>query len=257
MAADVSVLTLTRHHPEHVKRVTACLDAAQAAAPDLQVERILVNNGAPALRRTWDPVTKWAAAHRWAVAEPGYNTSYSEGNNLAARAASGRWLLLLNDDARFGPDLLARLWESRERAHVLGCLILHGDGTVNHAGTKLVPWPDHVGRHDPAARWRRNAVEAREAVTFACALVQAEWYRKLDGLDERYFYSFEDTDFCLRTLEAGGHVAVNLGAEVEHDECGTRERGGRNDVDNAAVYRAAWPEEKVRGTVAAYWDRIK
>lgn len=248
---DVSVLTLSRHKPDYVERLSDALDALNLGEdPPLEVERILVNNGAPRERTTWDPVTKLACQRGWVVIEPGYNASFSEGNNLAAQAAQGEYLLLLNDDAVPESEAVARLWSARDAAEVLGCLILQDDGTVNHAGTDVLPWPDHIGRGSSLADWLPG-LHDREAVTFACVLIRADWYAKLEGLDEGYVYSFEDVDFCLRTIANGGRVAVHLGAVVRHNECGTRPRGGTNDGTNAQRYRERWGET-VAGIVERY-----
>lgn len=188
--------------------------------------------------------------------EPGYNTSFSEGNNLGATAARGEYLLLLNDDALPEPDALVELWNVRKRAEVIGCLIVQDDGRVNHAGTEVLDWPDHIGRGDSLEQWHSRGFHWRESVTFACALVRADWYEERGGLDEAYVYSFEDTDFCLRTLEAGGRVAVQLDAVVRHNECGTRPSGGTNDQANGARYRMLW-SERVRPLVAAYRNEVR
>lgn len=241
MAKDLSVITLTRDHPEYVEALTENLRLV--TPPGLEVERILVNNGAPRQRTTWDPVTKAAVQAGWKVVEPGYNASFSAGNNLGAKAAEGEYLLLLNDDAKLEPPALYRLWEAREKAEILGCLIVESNGQVNHAGTEIVDWPDHIGRGDPVENWWGQGVLRREAVTFACVLISAAWYAKLGGLDEAYVYSFEDTDLCVRTMVEGGRIAVHTGAIVNHDECGTRPRGGQNDVANARRYRELWLEK--------------
>lgn len=251
--ADLSIITLSVTQP-YVEALTQDLAAAMPDLRGVEVERILINNAAGARRSTYHPMTKWAARNGWAVIEPGYNTSFSTGCNFGAKAASGDYLLLLNDDVRLGMSALGQLWAARGAADVVGCLICHADGTVNHAGTKLVPWPDHVGRGAAVSPAHIGTV-AREAVTFACALVTKEMWDRLGGLDERFHYSFEDTDFCLRVLEAGGRIACALGARVTHDECGTRERHGPRDRANAETYRELWPAEKVEQIVGKYWAR--
>lgn len=248
--ADLSILTLTRHRPDFVARLDDSIERALRDFDHLKVQKLLVNNGANARRSGWDAVTHLAVKRNWGVIEPGYNTTFSAGNNLAAKAATGKSLLLVNDDVILSPESLQLLWEAREQAEVLGCLIVHASGTVNHAGAQVVPHPDHIGRHSSVEQWR--GVKPRQAVTFACVLIDAGWYNELGGLDERYVYSFEDTDFCMRTMQAGGRVAVQLDAVVTHDECGTRPRGGKNEQANAVIFSQTWPPDRVAEIVKRY-----
>lgn len=246
----LSILTLTRTFA-YAARLTAALDEQEKI--DADVSRVLVNNAATRKRTGYHPITEFGAKNGWAVVEPGYNTSFSAGNNLAAKVFStANYYLLLNDDLQPRPDFLRELWAGRRRFDVTGALILHSDGTVNHAGTKVYPWPDHIARGAPSVE---AGLFQREAVTFAAALIDGAVYRRF-RLDERYHYSFEDTDFCLRVIDAAGTVGVNLAAVATHDECGTRERHGPQDVANAKAYAERWPERVVKDVVQRYWDRI-
>jgi GT2 family glycosyltransferase len=246
---DVAVITLTRNRPDYVERLTSGLDAQEGAPP---TERILVNNGAPRERSDWDPVTKYAARHGWKVIEPGRNTSYSEGNNFAARATSAPWLWLLNDDVILHPDTLARLCEVRSRAQVIGTALLNGDGTLNHGGAAVLPMPHHVLRGKDLDSLHLADSLRQEAVTFASALVSHDLWTTLGGLDERYWYCYEDTDFCVRALEAGATIRCSYLARATHDECGTRTRGGQNEVLGLQLFREAHAA-RLPGILRRYW----
>ena len=133
--ADLNIITLTRQHPEYVERLSDCLDA-QEGVGHLKIKRILVNNGPRKGLKQWDPSTRLALQRGWAVIEPGYNTSFSEGNNLGAKAATGDYLLLLNDDMVLEPDALARLWACREKASLVG-----NSSPAVSGDTVVVPFP--------------------------------------------------------------------------------------------------------------------
>lgn len=238
----LSILTLSRR-VEHFKRLARSLDKAGS-----EVERLLVNNAN-------DPrMTALALRHGWAVIEPGYNTSFSVGNNLAAKAAAGDWLLLLNDDLRIKQArFIETLWTARLQADVVGALLLHGDGTVNHAGTLVDRTrTDHIGRHDPQEKWRHSAYVP--SVTFAAALIRRSLWDQLGGLAQRYVYGFEDTDFCLRAIEVGASIYCERGAIAVHDECGTRPRGGARDEQNMRTFFATW-QDLIPGLLEGYRER--
>lgn len=242
MSETVSVITLSKDRPDLVERLSDALDAQAAPLVDApNVGRVLVNNGAPRKRRGYDPTTKLASNRGWLVIEPGYNTSFSEGNNLAAEAARAEWLWLLNNDAQPTTECLSELWAAR--GDVTGCLISHVDGSVNHAGVGLAPWPHHLARGNSIASVRGAYSEPAPrvpAVTFASVLIRRTVWDALGGLDPVYWYCYEDTDFCCRAIEAGYVINLALGALVSHDECGTRERGGAYEQQGADEFRMRW-----------------
>jgi GT2 family glycosyltransferase len=251
---DLSIITLTRDHPDYIERLSDCLDA-QWWINALKVQRILVNNGPRKSLKEWDAGTRAGIKRGWIVIEPGYNTSFSEGNNLGVRAADGEFLLLLNDDMAPERVFLASLWASRDRANLIGALTLNKDGTVNHAGTCLWPSSHHIGQNELRAKYECNKLMKCDAITFASAFMRADYYRALGGLDERYIYGWEDTDFSCRVLDAGGLVACCMNAIAIHDECGTRVRGdGGYSQNNFDAFTSTWPKERVKALLEKYWN---
>lgn len=248
---ELAILTLSRNE-DHVRRLTAALEE-QVTVPHGLVGRVLVNNANSV------ELTKAGLDGGWAVLEPGCNTSYSAGNNLAAKAAKEAFdpthYLLLNDDAIPEPEFLARLWAQRDRADIVGALLMQDVGEVNHAGVFFGEHhADHIGRGQPRARWFSHAAPVCDAVTFAAVLIRRPVWHQMGGLDERYYYGFEDTDLCLRVMQAGGVIRCARGAVAFHGECGTRARHGRYDVTNARTFWACW-KDKLQPMLAQYRER--
>ena len=243
-----AVITLSKTQ-KHFERMEAQLDT--------DWPRLLVNNGGQVA------ATCAAVKQGWAVLEPGYNASFSAGNNMAAKAAEPfghSHLLLLNDDLIPRIGFLDRLWEQRETADVLGAMLLHDDGTVNHAGGSVMfNGPrggaifDHIGRHQKAEQYA-GTCPLVPTVTFAAVLIRRELWERLGGLDERYYYGWEDTDFCLRALQAGATIRCNRDAVATHNECGTRPRGSTVDLENAKVFAQTWVAQ-LSGIIADYATR--
>jgi GT2 family glycosyltransferase len=225
----VSVLVLTRDHPDYFAR---CSAAVAAAAPPPALERIVVQHGRDV------ETLQIAERDGWQALTPGRNQSFSAGNNQAARAATGDYLLLLNDDATVEPRTIAAMYE-RRAARIVGALCVNSErGVVTHHGGGFTgDHPIHTGRgttapeayaHDLRAYW----------VTFACVLIEHALWDELGGLDEEYFYSYEDVDFCLRARELGVRPLVPWDARVVHDELGTRT--GVEERPNAHLYQERW-----------------
>lgn len=243
---DLTIITLSRSL-DYFHRMLEALDSQVGDVPEYM--GVLVNNASDL------NITSTALHSAWAVIDQGYNTTYSEGNNLGVdlvqKASPSEWLLFLNDDAVPEPTWLAELWARRRSADVIGCLLLHEDGTVNHAGTKVSTrcQSDHIGRGGDRGDY--SDFVYTPAVTFAAALVNTRMFQHVGGFDPRYNYGFEDMDLCLKVIEAGGRVGCARQAVAVHGECGTRPRGGQADQHNAAQFIQSW-KHRIRGVLASY-----
>ncbi|MCI0673994.1 MAG: hypothetical protein L0Y64_26405, partial [Myxococcaceae bacterium] len=112
---------------------------------DGELEHVLVNNAQDAVAA--GRLRSIARQASWGVVELGYNASFSEACNAAVEAAgASTHVMLLNDDLEPREGMLQALWDARERASIVGSMLLHRDGTVNHAGARFLPDGYHVGR---------------------------------------------------------------------------------------------------------------
>jgi GT2 family glycosyltransferase len=162
--------------------------------------------------------------------------TFSKGNNTAVGYGESSRILLLNDDAILQRDCVRNMLSHQE--DVVGCLILGTDGIVNHAG---VEWTGggfmHMGRGNKPDLWLGED-EYTVSTTFAVALIQRQMWTRVGGLGEMYEWGFEDTDFSLKTWEAGGRVVTCRAAQAVHDEFGTRTT--ENDERNGQRLLGKW-----------------
>ncbi len=187
------------------------------------------------------------------------NLGFTGGNNLAAKEAKGRYLLLLNNDTIIcSPvDPLIDLMESKAEVGVLGCRLIYGDGrqqeSVGYMPSVLslvLSWTPLARLFPRSAKFRRT-VSADSAlygqtcsevewVSGAFLLTRAGLWRQLDGLDEHYFMYMEDTDYCRRVRDAGNKVLYSAACQVIHFEGAGRswigERAVLNSTDSYLVY---------------------
>jgi GT2 family glycosyltransferase len=107
---------------------------------------------------------------------------FSSGINRMVRGARGENLILVNDDCKPSPGWVEKMVT-----------------TASEPGVGIVG-----GLLDGASD---------EFVTFGLVLIRREVFRRIGGLNERYRLGHEDTDFCLRAVEAGFKVkCVDVGA---------------------------------------------
>jgi len=154
--------------------------------------------------------------------------SFSLAINIGAAAASGEYLVLLNDDT----EVRSSDWIERMLEHALtpgvgmvGCKLLYPDGKVQHAGVLIAPdglaaGHINVGFSDDAPGYRGmlDMTHNCSAVTGACMMVSSELYAQLDGFDEGFDSELSDVDLCLRAIERGRRVVWTPRAVLTHHE---------------------------------------
>ncbi|MBN9507959.1 MAG: glycosyltransferase, partial [Alphaproteobacteria bacterium] len=217
------------------------------------VEIVVLDNidpSTPELAALKDWLHAGAADRIVEIAEP---FNWSRFNNAAARAATGAFLLFLNDDIEVTePGWLDALLEYAVEPEVgaVGPLLLYGDRRVQHAGQFL---SGSVGRHAfrffPAeapgpfglALTPRTVI----SVTGACLLTRREVFDALGGFDESHAIINNDLDFCLRVREAGRRVVYTPHARLIHHEMASR--ADLPDVFDSAQFRARWADLFARG----------
>lgn len=171
------------------------------------------------------------------IAYCGENQGFAAANNFGAEKARGQHLLLLNSDVmpkrRGWIGELLRIYRSLDRPGLLGAKLLFEDGSLQHAGMafrRFAPlgglWVnDHPQKGQSAAG--SSGTRESNAVTGACALIETELYRRLGGFSEDYIIGdFEDSDLCLRALQAGRRNYVALDVELYHLERQSQEMIG-------------------------------
>ena len=206
---DVSVILLTRNT---CRQTREAIESAISSADALSKEIHVVDNGSMDDSASVLP----AAFPQIQYTRMERNLGFARGVNLAARQAKGAFFLLLNSDARLDPDALrlAVQWmQTNSNCGIAGAQLFYPDGKKQNSianfpslPTELLNkfllrtlWPQ---RFPGKEQEYREPVEV-ESVIGAFFLVRREVWEKLGGMDERFFFFLEETDFCLRARQAG------------------------------------------------------
>lgn len=157
--------------------------------------------------------------------------NYSALNNAAVKLARGTIVGLINNDVEvINPDWLSEMVSIALRPEVaaVGARLWYPDGTLQHGGIILgrgAAWHAHrnVAKGDPGYMARATLVQSFSAVTGACLIVRKAVYEELGGLNEADLQvTFNDVDFCIRSLKAGYLNIWTPYAELYHHESATR-----------------------------------
>lgn len=192
----------------------------------------------------------------------GRNLGFCPAANRAAREASGRYLLFLNDDILIQDDAIARLVEWMDlhpEAGMIGSRLLNLDGSDQFSSGRTFPSPMNAlfGRKSvltrlfPDAPWARryllsDRVDASEPyrvdwLSAAALLVRRETFEQSGGLAEDFYY-FHEMVICSRCQKAGYSIWLHPQSKIVHYEgagSGVRTRRVRRK-HIAGFHRAAY-----------------
>lgn len=168
------------------------------------------------------------------------NLGFAGGNNLGARFANGRYLILLNSDAFPEPDWLENIQAGIERYP--GCFFASKQLMANSPG-RLDGEGDVY--HISGLAWRRsyNLPEADsriiEGEVFsscgAAAIYPKDAFDLVGGFDPDFFTYIEDIDLGFR-LRLAGYRCIYLPSAVVH-HVGTASTGLRSKFSTYYVHR--------------------
>ncbi|HEY3441180.1 MAG TPA: glycosyltransferase family 2 protein [Paludibaculum sp.] len=141
------------------------------------------------------------------------NRGVAEGNNQGIRAALAEgcdFVLLLNNDTVFGPELLAALVAGMDRFQfdmAAPKMLYHDEpGRLWAAGGAFQPWLGYRIRHHGKDQLDRGQFDAGRVVTYVptcCLLMRSDVIRRVGLMDPEYFVYFDDVDFMYRAMRAG------------------------------------------------------
>ena len=202
------------------------------------------------------------------VIENDTNVSFSKGNNQAAEIAGGEYLLLLNNDIEPTYGWLNEMMGvmiNNDNVGSVGAKLIFPfyedmknqtkSFTIQHAGVKFreerTPYiygPYHENMFSTMI-FSSDVNRPKEVIsnTAACLLVKKSIYDELGGLDENYFYGYEDIDFAFKLHEKGLKSLYNPFAMLFHHESATRKEDAdeknRLNYENIMYFYNKWGDK--------------
>ncbi len=200
----------------------------EASRSGIAVEVVVSDNGSsdPSVRfiREQFPQVK--------MVENRANLGFARAVNRALPLCEGEHVVLLNTDAVFEEGGLAAILEAFERdpkVGIQGASLLDPDGTSQNSAA---PFPTLARELVP--KWLLRMLRPRvfmtkvpsgateplavDSVIGACLVIRGATLREIGPLDERYYFFFEETDWCFHARFEGWSVVVNPNARVVHGQ---------------------------------------
>lgn len=164
--------------------------------------------------------------------QAGTNGGFAAGSNLGIRAASGRYLLVLNPDIAVLGNAIERMYhfmDANQKVGLCAPKLLNPDGSVQTSCREFpsiltillrrsplgsLPWAKKRLRKFLMLDWDHATNTPVDWVLGACMMVRRTALEKVGLMDERFFLYFEDVDWCRRFWQEGFPVYY-LGAEAE------------------------------------------
>lgn len=153
------------------------------------------------------------------------NRGYTGNNNVGIRSAlemGADWVFVLNEDTFLAPDGLARMVEvggSDPQIGIVGPMVYHDDepDVIQSAGGRLGSRFDsiHIAKNEED-HGQFPEPHPVEWISGCAILVRRAVIEQIGLLDERFFYYWEETDWCLRARKQGWKVYHAPQAKLWH-----------------------------------------
>ena len=212
------------------KVIENCLRSISESTRRTEYEVIVSDNGSTdgsveKIRETFPTVR---------VIENRANLGFAKGNNVGIRETQGEYVLILNPDTIIHDGSLDRWIDFADRhpeAGAFGCRVNNPDGSYQRSGRPFptisryviaalglrflghLRWPVLVDEYEG---WMGDTEREVDWQSGACLLVRGDLLKQLGGLDERFFYQFEEVDLCKRVWGAGYRIRFTPDVTITH-----------------------------------------
>ncbi|MCC7553825.1 MAG: glycosyltransferase [Methanobacteriaceae archaeon] len=255
----VSIIILNRNGSKHLKRLFTDFDENTNYK---NYEIIVVDNDSS--DDSVDVLKEFSKYLPITIIENSVNVSFSKGNNDAAKIANGDYLLLLNNDIEptFGwLNEMMGVMLNNENVGAVGAKLVfpytfnmenqETSFSIQHAGVKFReeitpyiygPYHEHMFF---TSIFDHKVNEFKESIsnTAATLLVSKDIYLELGGLDEGYFYGYEDIDFAFKLYTNNYKTFYCPSALLFHYESATRlndEKVHEINFKNISLFKDKW-----------------
>lgn len=206
---ELSIIIVNYNGLKYLKN---CLDSVIEKCNKISFEIIIVDNNSSDkscifIKQEYPKIT---------LIESKKNKGFAGGNNLGAKKAKGKYLLLLNNDTILLDDIspIISTFKKDKSIGVIGAKMLDQNKKYLVSTGKfpnvirLLKFSFLLNKqHEFVSGYFSKKIYFVDWVTGAFLAVSRELYLKINGLDEDYFMYVEDVDFCKKINNLGKKTA--------------------------------------------------
>jgi GT2 family glycosyltransferase len=247
---DASIVIVSYNGRDLLRR---CLASVHEHTRGLEYEVIVIDNA------SHDGTPEMVASEfpRATLIRRGTNDGFARGVNEGFAVAQGDALFVLNPDCELSSDVLAPMLaylRSHPDIGILAPKLLDPDGTLQLSCRAFPGFSTalfnryslltRLFRNNPASRrylmtdFDHSAIADVDWISAACWLLPRSTYEAIGGLDEAYFWSIEDVDYCQRVHRAGQRVVYFPEVSLRHEIGGSSSSAPARAV--IARHRGMW-----------------
>jgi len=198
----VSVIVVTYNNLDLTKQ---CLMSLDKYTDYSNMEIIVVDNASsddsPAFLRDWAK----EGANRILILNSD-NKGFAAGNNQGLVAATGDYLVLLNNDTHVTPGWVASMVKHMQRNETIG-LLGPVTGNIGNEAKIAIQYTNMDEMLEESYKFTRRHIgklTPLRTAAFFCVMISRSAYEKVGLLDEAFGIGFfEDDDYCRRIEQAG------------------------------------------------------
>lgn len=253
---DRPLVSVIIPNKDHAGDLDLCLRSLLEKGTYQNLEFIVVenNSGEPETFEYYERIQKEFPCVRVVIWEGEFN--YSAINNFGVEAASGEYLLFLNNDTELkNPESIEELlgFCRRDDVGAVGARLLYSDDTIQHAGVVVgfggIAGHTFIGLHMAESSYFNRAMCSQDysAVTAACLMSKKTLFQKAGGFSEELAVAFNDIDFCMKLRRLGKLVVYAPYALFYHYE--SKSRGLEDTPEKVArfqreikIFADRWPD---------------
>ncbi len=222
---QLSIIVVT--YKEGLDVLKRCFDSVYASQ-HVDFELIVIDNGAE------------NATRGLLMSYPGSiylrnskNIGFAAAVNRGIKLSQGKYLLLLNPDTTFKPDVLKKMIDHLEvdsEVGIASSLIRYPDGKIQPSIRRFPTLKDqllillkvpHFFKSSAVDRYMMTDVDPLvtrdvDSIMGAFMFIRQGLVEEIGLLDERYFIWFEEVDYCKMAHDAGWKIRHYADVEVTH-----------------------------------------
>lgn len=229
---DVSIIIVNWNAGKYLKET---IDSVHEQAKEISYEIILVDNNSNKEEESYLYLEKLIKYINVTIIKSTENLGFAKANNIGMEIAKGRNFLILNPDVIMHNNvvkILSDYLDSNSNVGMVGPKIFDINGVFQQNCMKGKPYPKDTLFHiiglaklfpknkalnGYALRYlNRNEINECCCLSGCCMMLKKSLYKEIGGMDEQFFMYQEETDWGLRTLQAGYKTIYNPNAIITH-----------------------------------------